>query len=198
MKKKIQKNPKKIQKKSGKPSLFQHIGTHSSLKGKIQKLTDKQFVNIRLFTPHQNPPATFETKINYHQQYSLARAYKGETFFWAVSPQLGDFIRFKFNQPIDLSYFKFVSGNAEHPSDKFKDTTIQIRPNDSNANLTHINLQTNSEGYHVVGHFDKNGLAEGEIDVKSIGKIRELQLVVGKSHENWAILSEMYFRTNKE
>ena len=64
-----------------KPSLFQHIGTHSSLKGKIQKLTDKQFVNIRLFTPHQNPPATFETIINYYQQYSLAGAYKGETFF---------------------------------------------------------------------------------------------------------------------
>ena len=25
-----------------KPSLFQHIGTHSSLKGKVQKLKDKQ------------------------------------------------------------------------------------------------------------------------------------------------------------
>ena len=36
-----------------KPSLFQHMGTHSSLKGKTQKDKDK------LFTPHRNLPATW-------------------------------------------------------------------------------------------------------------------------------------------
>ena len=41
-------DPKKCQKERAtlwlhyKPSLFQHIGTHSSLKGKVQKLKDKQ------------------------------------------------------------------------------------------------------------------------------------------------------------
>jgi alpha-1,3-mannosylglycoprotein beta-1,4-N-acetylglucosaminyltransferase A/B len=41
-----------------KPSLFQHIGTHSSLKGKVQKLKDRQFGRVQLFVPHKNPPAT--------------------------------------------------------------------------------------------------------------------------------------------
>ena len=78
-----------------KPSLFQHIGTHSSLKGKVQKLKDKQFGKVSLFTPHRNPPATFETKIKHYKQYSLTRAYRGETFYWGLVPQPGDYILFK-------------------------------------------------------------------------------------------------------
>ena len=46
----------------------------------------------------------------------------------------------------------------------------------------------------VLGHFAKNYLAEGNINAKIVGKIKELRIVVGKSHENWAILSEMYLK----
>ena len=46
-----------------KPSLFQHIGTHSSLKGKVQKLKDKQFGKVALFRAHRNPSAMIETNI---------------------------------------------------------------------------------------------------------------------------------------
>uniref|UniRef100_A0A8C5VIM3 Alpha-1,3-mannosyl-glycoprotein 4-beta-N-acetylglucosaminyltransferase B n=1 Tax=Microcebus murinus TaxID=30608 RepID=A0A8C5VIM3_MICMU len=40
-----------------KPSLFQHVGTHSSLAGKIQKLKDKDFGKQALRKEHVNPPA---------------------------------------------------------------------------------------------------------------------------------------------
>ena len=56
-------------------------------------------------------------------------------------------------------------------------------------------LQKASGGFYVVGYFDQNGIAEGDIDYENIGKIRELRLLVGKSHENWAILSEIHLRT---
>ena len=56
-------------------------------------------------------------------------------------------------------------------------------------------LQKASGGFYVVGFFDHNGIAEGDIDHENIGKIRELRLLVGKSHENWAILSEIHLRT---
>jgi len=177
-----------------KPSLFQHIGTHSSLKGKVQKLKDKQFGKVSLFTPHRNPPATFDTKIKHYKQYSLTRAYRGETFYWGLVPQPGDFILFKFNEPTALSGFKFVSGNAEHPSDRFEETTIEIKPSDPNVDLTTLNLQKNSEGYYIVGYFDENGVAEGDINARIVGKLKELRIVVGKSHENWAILSELYLK----
>jgi len=180
-----------------KPSLFQHIGTHSSLKGKVQKLKDKQFGKVSLFTPHRNPPATFETKIKHYKQYSLTRAYRGETFYWGLVPQPGDYILFKFVEPTELSGFKFVSGNAEHPSDRFEETTIEILPENPHIDLTSLNLQRSSDGngYVIVGFFDENGVAEGNINARIFGLIKELRIVVGKSHENWAILSEMYLRT---
>ncbi|OTF75130.1 alpha-1,3-mannosyl-glycoprotein, partial [Euroglyphus maynei] len=75
-----------------KPSLFQHIGTHSSLKGKIQKLRDKGFGKVKLFEPHHdNPPVSeYYCTIKPYQRYKLTNAYEGRTFFWGVSPIKGD------------------------------------------------------------------------------------------------------------
>lgn len=71
-----------------KPSLFQHIGTHSSLKGKVQKLKDRQFGRVQLFVPHKNPAATIDSPIKHYKHYSITRAYQGETFFWGLVPQV--------------------------------------------------------------------------------------------------------------
>lgn len=83
-----------------KPSLFQHIGMHSSLKGKVQKLKDKQFGKITLYYAHENPDATVETRITPYKQYTLNKAYRGESFFWGLLPQPGDHLKFKFKHPI--------------------------------------------------------------------------------------------------
>ncbi|CAH1992962.1 unnamed protein product [Acanthoscelides obtectus] len=111
-----------------KPSLFQHIGIHSSLKGKVQKLKDKQFGKIPLFFPHTNPEAEVVSGIKHYKQYTLERAYLGETFFWGLLPQPGDQLLFRFSQPINIKRFYFKSGNAEHPSDKLYNTTVEVLP----------------------------------------------------------------------
>lgn len=85
-----------------KPSLFQHIGTTSSLKGKVQKLKDKQFGKMPGFYPHKNPPATVRTPIAPYKSYTIERAYLGQTFFWGLLPQPGDLIEFIFNEPYNL------------------------------------------------------------------------------------------------
>ncbi|MGH0138343.1 UNVERIFIED_CONTAM: hypothetical protein FKN15_013093 [Acipenser sinensis] len=56
------------------PSLFQHVGLHSSLAGKIQKLTG----------------------------HTLEKTYLGEDFFWAITPTAGDYILFKFDRPVNI------------------------------------------------------------------------------------------------
>ena len=121
-----------------KPSLFQHIGTHSSLKGKVQKLKvlfinlfifflnliidfvyfvklqliifnnlfqDKQFGKITLFYSHVNPDATVETQIKPYKQFTLHKAYKGESFFWGLLPRPGDHLKFKFTRPIFIKKY---------------------------------------------------------------------------------------------
>ncbi|XP_017774951.1 PREDICTED: alpha-1,3-mannosyl-glycoprotein 4-beta-N-acetylglucosaminyltransferase B [Nicrophorus vespilloides] len=174
-----------------KPSLFQHIGTHSSLKGKVQKLKDKQFGKVALFFPHANPEAEIVSGIKSYKQYNLHRAYLGETFFWGLLPQPGDQLLFKFKSPTLVKRFFFRSGNAEHPSDKFYNTTVEVLPVDpypgsSTANVT-------SDGYIVIGKFDGVGIATGNPD-ESIGKVSALRLYVHSESDNWAILSEIHIQ----
>nr|CAH7748873.1 unnamed protein product [Callosobruchus chinensis] len=182
-----------------KPSLFQHIGIHSSLKGKVQKLKDKQFGKIPLFFPHTNPEAEVVSGIKHYKQYTLERAYLGETFFWGLLPQPGDQLVFRFTQPINIKRFYFKSGNAEHPSDKLYNTTVEVLPvadallyagGGGGFNLT-------TDGYIVVGKFDGAGVAQGSVD-DSIGKIQVLRLNVHSESDNWAILSEVSIFLIKE
>ncbi|XP_015602515.1 alpha-1,3-mannosyl-glycoprotein 4-beta-N-acetylglucosaminyltransferase B [Cephus cinctus] len=173
-----------------KPSLFQHIGTHSSLKGKVQKLKDKQFGKITLYYGHDNPDATVETHIKPYKQYTLQKAYKGESFFWGLLPQPGDHLRFKFTQPIFIKRYLFRSGNAEHPSDRFYNTTVEVMPeNQRYVNKNSVNVT--EDGYVIIGRFDAMGIAQGTVDRK-YGKISVLRLTVHSESDNWAILSEIY------
>ncbi|XP_049826869.1 alpha-1,3-mannosyl-glycoprotein 4-beta-N-acetylglucosaminyltransferase B isoform X1 [Schistocerca gregaria] len=174
-----------------KPSLFQHIGTHSSLKGKVQKLKDKQFGRVALFFPHKNPEASVKSGIKHYKQYSLARAYVGETFFWGLLPQPGDQLTFTFRQPILIKRYLFRSGNAEHPSDRFYNTSVEVLPESSQNTLSKSDYNSTSDGYIIVGQFDSMGVAEGAVNTQ-LGPIRTLRLSVHSDSENWAILSEIH------
>ncbi|KAL4822168.1 hypothetical protein H8958_000365 [Nasalis larvatus] len=141
-----------------KPSLFQHVGTHSSLAGKIQKLKDKDFGKQALRKEHVNPPAEVSTSLKTYQHFTLEKAYLREDFFWAFTPAAGDFIRFRFFQPLRLERpglsllglgcctgalplqqltglpgcrFFFRSGNIEHPEDKLFNTSVEVLPFDN-------------------------------------------------------------------
>ncbi|XP_069945312.1 alpha-1,3-mannosyl-glycoprotein 4-beta-N-acetylglucosaminyltransferase B isoform X3 [Cherax quadricarinatus] len=180
-----------------KPSLFQHIGTHSSLKGKVQKLKDKQFGKIQLFFPHDNPTASVETQIKPYKAFTLQRAYRGESYFWGLLPQQGDKLQFKFEPPVVLKGFLFRSGNVEHPSDRLYNTTVEVLPTQPLSNLPDYlkrKLKTTEDSYIIVGDFDDMGVAEGTID-ESFGEIKSLRLNVHVESDNWAILSEIHIET---
>uniref|UniRef100_A0A8C0IJP9 MGAT4 family member D n=1 Tax=Bubo bubo TaxID=30461 RepID=A0A8C0IJP9_BUBBB len=75
-----------------KPSLFQHVGTYSSLAGKIQNLKDKDFGKNVLHKAHNNPPARVDTSLRIYQKYTLEKVYKGKDCLWASAPVAGDYI----------------------------------------------------------------------------------------------------------
>ncbi|XP_037943157.1 alpha-1,3-mannosyl-glycoprotein 4-beta-N-acetylglucosaminyltransferase B-like [Teleopsis dalmanni] len=180
------------------PSLFQHIGTSSSLKGKVQKLKDKQFGwKVPTFFAHpHNPPATVKSNIAPYKNYLLKRAYRGETYFWGLLPQPGDIVQFIFEKPTQIRRYYFRSGNSEHPSDRFYNTTIEVLPADTlseNASVWSTYNSTN-DGYLIVGAFDAIGVAEGALDTK-IGAIKEIRLHVHGDSENWVLLSEIDLQT---
>ncbi|XP_025837722.1 alpha-1,3-mannosyl-glycoprotein 4-beta-N-acetylglucosaminyltransferase A [Agrilus planipennis] len=178
-----------------KPSLFQHMGEHSSLKGKIQKLKDKQFGKVALFFPHSNPKAKVSSTIKHYKDYTLDRAYLGKTFFWGLLPQSGDKIIFEFSQPIVVKKFYFRSGNAEHITDKLYNTTVEVLPVDPIVQGSAWNVT--SDGYIIVGKFDLFGMAEGILN-ETISKISVLRLHVHSESENWTILSEINIIVTEE
>ncbi|XP_019768062.2 alpha-1,3-mannosyl-glycoprotein 4-beta-N-acetylglucosaminyltransferase B [Dendroctonus ponderosae] len=180
-----------------KPSLFQHIGTHSSLKGKVQKLKDKQFGKVALFFPHANPEAEITSDIKHYKQYTLRRAYLGETFYWGLLPQPGDHLIFKFATPIPIRSYLFKSGNAEHPSDKFYNTTVEVLPVAAPRWLSPPSSNLTSDGFVIVGKFDSAGIARGSVD-DALGRIQALRLNVHSDSENWAILSEIHIQDEVE
>uniref|UniRef100_A0A674PFJ9 Alpha-1,3-mannosyl-glycoprotein 4-beta-N-acetylglucosaminyltransferase B n=1 Tax=Takifugu rubripes TaxID=31033 RepID=A0A674PFJ9_TAKRU len=166
-----------------KPSLFQHVGTHSSLAGKIQKLKDKDFGKQTLHKGHANPLAEVTTSLKTYQHFTLEKAYLGEDFFWAFTPVAGDFIRIRFFTPVRIERYFFRSGNIEHPGDKLYNTSVEVQPFDvSLLFLLTEDLRT-----------FQNGIAEGEVD-PSFGPLEAMRLSVLTDSPVWVILSEIFIK----
>uniref|UniRef100_A0A8C3QFC2 Alpha-1,3-mannosyl-glycoprotein 4-beta-N-acetylglucosaminyltransferase B n=1 Tax=Cyanoderma ruficeps TaxID=181631 RepID=A0A8C3QFC2_9PASS len=184
-----------------KPSLFQHVGTHSSLAGKIQKLKDKDFGKQALRKEHVNPPAEVSTSLKTYQHFTLEKAYLREDFFWAFTPTAGDFIRFRFFKPLRIERFFFRSGNIEHPEDKLFNTTVEVLPFDSlqsdkealqEGRGAVVKYRRTADGYIQIGSFSK-GIAEGEVD-PSFGPLEAIRLSIQTDSPVWIILSEIFIK----
>ncbi|CAD5123099.1 DgyrCDS11473 [Dimorphilus gyrociliatus] len=172
-----------------KPSLFQHIGTHSSLKGKVQKLKDKDFGKPQLHKGHRNPHAELSTSLKVYQKYSIERSYIGETFFWAFTPFAGDYITIKFTPPIFIERFLFRSGNSEHPGDKFFNTTIELLPESGVINPA-LKYPKTSDNYLIVANFSLGGEASAVLN-SGVPKIHTMRLMTHSNGTSWVILNEI-------
>ena len=71
-------------------------------------LQDKDFGKQALRKEHVNPPAEVSTSLKTYQHFTLEKAYLREDFFWAFTPAAGDFIRFRFFQPLRLERLVMV------------------------------------------------------------------------------------------
>ncbi|KAJ4945934.1 hypothetical protein JOQ06_023612, partial [Pogonophryne albipinna] len=129
---------KALHKKRYMPSLFQHVGLHSSLPGKVQYLKDKDFGKQTLYQVHSNPAAEVSSSLKHYQQHSLERAYTGKDFFWVLTPIKNDYILFNFTQPINITRYLFRSGNIETSADKFYNTTVEVLPSNASARDTRV------------------------------------------------------------
>lgn len=191
------------------PSLFQHVGTHSSLKGKVQKLRDKGFGKLTLYVAHKNnPPAEATSSLMHYKTYSIGHAYDGDNFYWAMSPSAGDSITFNFTTPVELSRYFFRSGSVEHPEDRFPvNSTVEVLPEDpmvidtfeSARNGSALSngwnlraLQKTPDGFYLIGLFQPNGIAHGPVPA-GLGLIKTLRIKISSDSTHWAILSEVSF-----
>lgn len=181
-----------------KPSLFQHVGMKSSLKGKVQKLKDKDFGKQMLHRAHANPGADLSSSLKMYQKYSFQKAYIGQDIFWATEPKTGDIINIKFKSPMELDGILFRSGNPAHLSDIFYNTSVEIVPvnSEDEKTLTRHRFVKTSDGYFTVCWFDEEGLADCTIP-SDVGKISDVRINVHSNSKNWVILSEVHMKTKE-
>ncbi|XP_062527072.1 alpha-1,3-mannosyl-glycoprotein 4-beta-N-acetylglucosaminyltransferase A [Bombyx mori] len=169
-----------------KVSLFQHIGVYSSLQGKIQKVQDPQFGKVQSYFPHQNPPAQkITTTIEDYYQHSIQNAYEGIDFFWGKKPKKGDTLEFWYGRPLQIKRVTFRSGNAEHITDQFYNTVVEVLPAFGDNNFT------------TILHFDEFGLADGDVE-EEFSLVKAIRLRVNADSKYWVILSEIYIQTPDE
>ncbi|KAK1803965.1 hypothetical protein P4O66_003903 [Electrophorus voltai] len=184
-------------KRTFKPSLFQHVGLHSSLPGKIQKLKDKDFGKQVLYKAHSNPEAVLKSSLIHYQKYSLDSAYMGKGFFWALTPVRGDYILITFTKPQTVKSYLFRSGNIETNGDKFYNTTVEVLPSDVSVRQQVENrllpcCRPSTDGFAVISSF-VNGVAEGVIDT-ALHELDAMRLLVHSDSDVWVLLSEIYIK----
>ncbi|XP_066576213.1 alpha-1,3-mannosyl-glycoprotein 4-beta-N-acetylglucosaminyltransferase B [Amia ocellicauda] len=180
-----------------KPSLFQHVGLHSSLHGKIQNLKDKDFGKQTLYISHSNPPAEVTTSLSAYQSHTLDRAYQGMDFFWGLTPVAGDYIKIKFVKPLIVKGYLFKSGNIETNGDQFYNTTVEVLcENSSVLNNAHngqmSKYETTTDGYLRIGAFE-DGVAAGEIP-PALQNISAIRLLIHSDSDVWVLLSEILIK----
>ena len=165
-------------------SLFQHVGLHSSLKGKVQKLVDKSFNKTPQFVKHPlNPKAAkLSTNLRVYQKHSLEKLYNDMTdFFWTFEPKAGDYVQIDFANSEKLEQLVVKSGNDQHPEDIFeRNTTISIKL----ANIDH---------FQYMGNFDADGIAS--VTLKTPKLVDSVRIDCHSNSPKWLLVSEIKLQT---
>ncbi|VDK42989.1 unnamed protein product [Anisakis simplex] len=167
------------------PSLFQHIGVHSSLAGKLQKLREQDFGKVQLYVPHENnPPAVVTTNLVTYKSHDIEGAYNGRNFFWSLAPHADDHISFDFKPAIKLRGFLFKTGNGEHQRDIL------------NENAVVYLHRKNSKDFERITSFNEHGTARASFDGNDVALIDSLKIVVHNDSSNWVIFSEIFIKND--
>merc|ERR1719468_326820 len=180
-----------------KPSLFQHIGVQSSLKGKTQKLKDKEFGKQPIIKAHHNPTAKLSTSLKTYMKYTLQRAYLGQNYFWSMAPSKNDYILFEFAKPVEIYKYYIKSGNPEHPDDKLRHSSFQIQTlNEIPKNKLPTEYIRHKDRFYTVNKFSSDlGIVSGTLKPEITGKISKLKINIPEASETWIILSEIDIAT---
>ncbi|KAJ8024211.1 Alpha-1,3-mannosyl-glycoprotein 4-beta-N-acetylglucosaminyltransferase C [Holothuria leucospilota] len=110
------------------PSLFQHIGLHSSLKDKEQKAVDMFFEeDVQKYSACDNPPAALLTNMDRFSMYLPRLPYTSDPgYFWAKSPTFGQWFMIDFEEPHFLKRIVIETGSSSHPQDILQDGYLEV------------------------------------------------------------------------
>ena len=158
------------------PSLFQHIGTTSSLKGKVQELTDTGFTN---FIASSNPPAYLSAVMKTHESNLLSKVYLKQGYFWAMDVQLFDYVVISLLEPQELLSIQVVTGGEAGRNDILVSGQVEYCTDEA-------------EDFYFMCIF-VNGKADCKFPELTL--IASIRILVTKAQAQWLIISELKLNT---
>ncbi|XP_053383818.1 alpha-1,3-mannosyl-glycoprotein 4-beta-N-acetylglucosaminyltransferase C-like [Mercenaria mercenaria] len=175
-------------------SLFQHIGRFSSLKNKLQPLSDNTFkdglrIDMQLDMPTgDNPPAKIKTSLITYRDHIPKHAYDNDnaTYFWAKTPSKDDHFTLNFEKPHNFSRILIATGAVGTRKDSFYHSSLLY--SESTSSEASDNKSTCANRFLKLVD-----LTDGETDTKATGtvipnNIKCLRLLAKRSIGNWIII----------
>ncbi|XP_060074109.1 alpha-1,6-mannosyl-glycoprotein 4-beta-N-acetylglucosaminyltransferase-like [Ylistrum balloti] len=176
-------------------SVFQHIGTVSSLPGKVQKITDKyfkdSFVSNMKQIPrkqfyHVNPSATIETDMRMFSKHKPLFAYDlSDDYFWGISPSQGNYFRVKFKAPQNISHIFIDSGIEGKEADILHEAQLLVSTITPDQSLQPCQSRT------IVANFTNGDVDTRGSNISLPVNIDCVIIEITASHSSWIVIREI-------
>ncbi|XP_067849667.1 alpha-1,6-mannosyl-glycoprotein 4-beta-N-acetylglucosaminyltransferase-like [Heptranchias perlo] len=177
-----------------KPSLFQHMGTYSSFKGKRNQLKDDEFREFVGSLP-DNPPALVFTDIQVHEQHSPGKAYEfGTGHFWGKSPRKGNYFLVVFERPVEISEIYIWTGSPEHKGDILHSGMVEL-----GRGKAQEKSHQDCKSYAQLGPFNSGKFEMKNVSTFTSEPIECVRVLVTGDQIDWLIISDVniWIKTGK-
>lgn len=179
--------PKKIRK----PTLFQHMGFHSSLNEKIQPLRDKFFDFPAKEWNGDNPTAKIYTTLDLNDDFPPSLPYAKEPgHFWSYSSaKENDTYKLIFESSQSVYKIVVITGSKDHPGDIIHHGVLEASAIVSGSAEVPV-----CEDFITLGNLEKGKiLVDSEMIRAKLGvvRIKCLQIRLTKSQVEWVIIKEI-------
>ncbi|XP_041368117.1 alpha-1,3-mannosyl-glycoprotein 4-beta-N-acetylglucosaminyltransferase C-like [Gigantopelta aegis] len=172
-----------------KPTLFKHMGKHSSLKNITRNNVNTFFQGRTKVYKGDNPDADVHTNMAVFESYLPENAYKlqaDDSAFWAKTPKVGDTIEIIFKRPTNISRIVVETGFSD---DRQRDCLVGARLDAGYKVSRDVNLKGHCTDVRNLGEF-----IDGRIDVtvtKPSAEIGCLLITVTKTRNKWLFVREI-------
>ena len=173
-------------------SLFQHVGSHSSLaenKGRDTNASREQYfdqydVKYNGLNPSANVSCQMTSEpYDGHPQDAYN---KGYGYFWTKEVRKDDFIIVEFTPAVNVRKVFVDTGSNLAPEDQLQSAVLQASFN--NENEQQANSSINCQDFETIGEF-KDGKIEA--DFKGGRKTTCLRVLVTENQANWVFFREI-------
>ena len=168
-----------------KPSLFQHVGKISSLKGKIQPIQDKSFrlASGKCRSISGNPLARqIYSNMRPYKKFTVKNFYECGSKFWATDPGPNRIVEVIFDTQQFVDRIEVNTGDSQHPQDRLQHGYLVV-----GTDVGHASCANKTR----VGEFVDGKLSVDLTDKLGGQPVFCFVIVIAEEQNNWIVFNDV-------